>query len=331
MNGKKLYEEFKRACDTDDTFDMLGTEEQQVFNTVAGRIRPNFDADAAKRLRLIADKLGLSDAIPATDSDLWGAVFAALGMIRERLDVQLDLLEFLRVERNVLQKIATRRADRLEAVGLHPDCTQEEAVAWRARVTFSAASRQPVAAPVQASDDLQQAIDAVDSCMDMTVVESEDAAAWQIVRKHIGAAPAQQGDGELPPLPEIVGSKHHMYSADQMHEYARAALAQHTQPAGLTDEQREDIKDAADLLLSEDYGNASKSLYAILAAQKEGAMKEEIAELRAALAHTQAELDEWRFTNKVEELERENVELRVKAQFANRHHSPTTPDFDLPY
>jgi hypothetical protein len=35
----------------------------------------------------------------------------------------------LRVERNALQRICARRADCLEALGLHADCTLEEATA----------------------------------------------------------------------------------------------------------------------------------------------------------------------------------------------------------
>lgn len=35
----------------------------------------------------------------------------------------------LRAERNFLQRVATRRSDRLEAAGLHSDCTQDGALA----------------------------------------------------------------------------------------------------------------------------------------------------------------------------------------------------------
>lgn len=48
--------------------------------------RPRPDIDVAKRLRLIASKLGLADAIPADDAELWGAAFSVLGMIRAKVD-----------------------------------------------------------------------------------------------------------------------------------------------------------------------------------------------------------------------------------------------------
>ncbi len=42
-----------------------------------------------------------------------------------------DCIELIKRERNVLQKIAARRANMLEQVGLHSDCTSEEADALR--------------------------------------------------------------------------------------------------------------------------------------------------------------------------------------------------------
>ena len=119
-----------------------------------------------------------------------------------------------------------------------------------------AVRQQPAAAPVRASDDLQQAVDVVDSCMDMTMVEPEDAAAWQIVRKHIGATPAQQGDGELPQDERAAFEKHFReqgfemstetdkngehYALNIVRAYwigwqARAALAQRNQPAAVAE------------------------------------------------------------------------------------------------
>lgn len=51
------------------------------------------DLDAAKRLRLIASKLGLSGAVPESDADLWGCAFSVLGMIRHELDKMLPAKE----------------------------------------------------------------------------------------------------------------------------------------------------------------------------------------------------------------------------------------------
>jgi len=44
------------------------------------------DLDAAKRLRLIANKVGLVKAIPEDDAQLWAVAFSVLGMIRHQLD-----------------------------------------------------------------------------------------------------------------------------------------------------------------------------------------------------------------------------------------------------
>jgi hypothetical protein len=49
---------------------------------------------------------------------------------------------------------------------------------------------------------LAQAIEQVDGCMDETLVEPEDAAAWQIVKKHILPAQATPEGADLPPLDE---------------------------------------------------------------------------------------------------------------------------------
>ena len=45
-----------------------------------------------------------------------------------------SLVDALRLERNVLQKISARRAGALERVGLHADCTMEDAQAAGARL-----------------------------------------------------------------------------------------------------------------------------------------------------------------------------------------------------
>jgi hypothetical protein len=42
--------------------------------------------ESGKRLRLVASKLGLADAIPADDAELWGVSFAVLGMIRAKVE-----------------------------------------------------------------------------------------------------------------------------------------------------------------------------------------------------------------------------------------------------
>jgi hypothetical protein len=62
--------------------------------------------------------------------DRWFAARPAVGMVAAPRDEVIDLL---RLERNVLQKICARRAGRLEAVGLHADCTHDEALAHAAR------------------------------------------------------------------------------------------------------------------------------------------------------------------------------------------------------
>lgn len=51
----------------------------------------------------------------------------------------------------------------------------------------------------------------------------------------------------------------------------------------------------------------------------DGARDAEIAELRAALASTQAELDDWRFTNRVDELERALAVGMQATEYEARH------------
>lgn len=166
-------------------------------------------------------------------------------------------------------------------------------------------AEQPAAASVQASDDLQQAIDAVDSCMDMTVVEPEDAAAWQIVRKHIGAAPAQQSDGKLPQdhgqlvvvtaienditvmvsmvkngVTTLIYSKQHPHNGDTVGvvdlpvEVAVFPAQQDAQPVGLTDGQIKSIFMANGFTVKEGQTDLKPYVYSaargILAAQKGG-------------------------------------------------------------
>jgi hypothetical protein len=48
--------------------------------------QPAYDDFAAKRLRLVAEKLGLGAAIPADNFTLWGCAFAVLGQIRRAID-----------------------------------------------------------------------------------------------------------------------------------------------------------------------------------------------------------------------------------------------------
>jgi hypothetical protein len=69
--------------------------------------------------------------------------------------------------------------------GMIADTKVQATAAWNRRAALAAPAAQ-VAVP----ELLAQAIEQVDGCMDVTQVEPEDAAAWQVVRKHIAAAPS---------------------------------------------------------------------------------------------------------------------------------------------
>lgn len=61
----------------------------------------------------------------------------------------------------------------------------------------------------------------------------------------------------------------------------------------------------------EDRATEAGHFEVIRPSQSVGHMLAEIAELRAALEAAEAELEEWRFTNRIDELQRENDRLRA--------------------
>jgi hypothetical protein len=84
---KRYYDDMRAAIDTDIAADDWGGHQSsstaQPLQQEGGK---ETDTDAAKRMRLIATKLGLGSAIPESDEELWGCAFSVLGMIRRKVE-----------------------------------------------------------------------------------------------------------------------------------------------------------------------------------------------------------------------------------------------------
>jgi hypothetical protein len=163
---------------------------------------PAWDADATRRLRSIVDLLGLKSCMP--DGDLTGYEFTVLGFVR------------MEIERLKADRSSTAQGDVL---------SQDAGGDLISRFGLL----------------LAQSIEMVDGCMDETQVESEDAAAWHIVRKHfLAQRAASQPDSERDAAPtaqqerawfkEWVAGRQGLISVDQV-EFGRLAWVERARRA----------------------------------------------------------------------------------------------------
>jgi hypothetical protein len=216
------------------------------------------DTDAAKRLRLIATKLGLGSAIPESDEDLWGCAFSVLGMIRRRVDGLLSQPS------DKLQQASTAQAEPAKASELKCQycgtCLVRVSAHWcqegqdaKEAASATDAGQQATRIKLQSIDteEFRKLVDAYHCATQEQLEEAYCAIVYHVdedvaeqVRSQgiLPATPAQatpEGGQDLPPLPWVkdgVPDYGNWYRETKdmgaaFRAYARAALASSQQAA----------------------------------------------------------------------------------------------------